>query len=458
MAATLVFKIIGDASQATSTLDKVSGTLDKMVGPALAAGAGIAAGLGFAVAKASEAEQAVGAMTAVFGEQSAAMTKAAGAANDLGLSTASYNDAAAITGALLKNTGTETDALAGQTESLIKSAADMAAQFGGSTTDALGGIQSMLKGSYEVMDNYGVKLTAADVQARALADGTSTAEAAIAIMNEQLAQTGTQDAAAREMGTMASQTATAKAAIDDAAAAIGDDLLPYLADLAGALADGAAWVAEHETAVRNAAIAVGIFAGAILAMNALVKVARGIMIAYNAVMAAVRVAQMVAATATWLFAAAEMAALLPIALIVLGIVALIAIIVLLVKNWDKVTAVMKKLWDWIKGVFIAVWDSLTGAIDKVIGKIRAVWDWIQKILNSGIDTVMGWFGKSAGPAGAMASTTAQLMPTASSGRANTNGGGPTIVFNGLVTDPESTARAIRRILEGSDQRNGWAVA
>lgn len=450
MAATLVFKIIGDASQATSSLDKVSGSLDKMMGPALAAGAAITAGLGFAVSKASEAEQAVGAMNAVFGEQSAAMAKAAESANALGLSTADYNQAAAITGALLRNTGTEADALAGQTDSLIDAAADMAAQFGGSTTDALSGIQSMLKGSFEVMDNYGVKLTAADVQARALADGTTTAEASIALMNEQLADTGTLGAASREMGTMASQTATAKAAIDDAAASLGESLLPYMAQLAGIAAEGAAWIAEHEAAVRNAAIAIGVLAASVVALNAIMKV-------YQAVMLAAKIAQAAYLVVGIAVTAVNWAMLAPILLVVAGVVALIAIIVLLVKNWDTVLAVMKSVWEWIKGTFLAIWDSLTGAISGVIDKIKGVWEWIEKILNSGIDTVMGWFGKSAAPAGEMAAATRSIMPAAAGGRATT-AGGATIVFNGLVTDPESTARAIRRVLEGSNQRNGWAAA
>ena len=71
-----------------STGSRAAGAIRGMQGPALGALGAIAGGAMMAANSASELEQATGAMTAVFGPNTAAMTKTAEAANSLGLSTA----------------------------------------------------------------------------------------------------------------------------------------------------------------------------------------------------------------------------------------------------------------------------------------------------------------------------------------------------------------------------------
>lgn len=68
-------------------------------------------------------------------------------------------------------------------------------------------------------------------------------------------------------------------------------------------------------------------------------------------------------------AAAELAMLWPIALIVLGIAALITVVVLLVTHWKQVTTVLGIAWTamkgwagWLGGEFLSVWGSITGAV------------------------------------------------------------------------------------------------
>ena len=62
----------------------------------------------------------------------------------------------------------------------------------------------------------------------------------------------------------------------------------------------------------------------------------------------------------WGAAAAQMAALWPIAAIVAGVAAVAAGAYLVIKHWDKVAAFFKRLWDGIVGIFSNAWDRIAG--------------------------------------------------------------------------------------------------
>jgi phage-related minor tail protein len=289
----------------------------------------------------------------------------------------------------------------------------------------------------------------------------TTAQAQVALLNEKLSDTGTIGAWNREIDTAASSTQVAQANISNAAAELADAFLPAISDASDEVSDFSTWVKDNSDTVKTA---IGIFSGLaamIVVVNGIIKTAAALTAAYNAVMAIGRTVWLLGATAGYIFAGAEMAALWPIALIVLGIAALIAIIVLLVKNWDTVTAVMKKLWDWIKGVFGAVWGWLSDQIGKVVDALKRVWDWIQKIVTGGIDKIkdlLPFMSSAAALALAPAGATAAPAAPAGTGRAARAAGGVTINFNAPVTDPEATSRSIVRALRDSDRRNGRTIA
>lgn len=408
-----------------------SGIRSAMV-PATAALGALAAGGLVAANAASDLEQATGAMRSVFGPASAAIERAAESANRLGLSTADYNQNAAVMGALLKSTGSDAETAAASAESLIGAAADMAAQFGGGTSQAVEAINAALRGSYEVLDNYGVKMSAAEVAAYAASEGMTTAEAAVALLQQKLGDTGTTGAAAREMDTFASRTDQAKAAMEDATAAIGSVLLPVLADLAGHLSTAAAWAQENSTLVQ-------VLAGVIGALAAVIVV-------LNVAMSVYTVVQWAANTALWSF---------PVVWIVAAVIAVIAAAVLLWKNWDKVTAALKRAWDAVVGAF----KSGAAAIS---GFFSGLWDDVKGFVNRAIDAVnklIAAFNRLPGPD---LPTVPNLGASAAGRSAGTATAAPatTVVvnFNGLVADPEGTARAVRRTLERSRARNGFTRA
>ena len=99
-------------------------------------------------------------------------------ATQFGLSQRAFNQLATPLGAMLKNTGMSMDQVADTTINLTERAADMASVFNTDVGDALGAIQAALRGETDPIEKYGVSLSAANVEARALADtGKKSAKA-----------------------------------------------------------------------------------------------------------------------------------------------------------------------------------------------------------------------------------------------------------------------------------------
>ena len=150
----------------------IGGAAKKVFAPLAAAAAGIGIGKFFAdaVKGASDLEQSVGAVDAVFKNQAASIkASASAAAMNLGLTRSEYNDLAATLGSLLKNKGIKD--FTGQTQSLINVGADLAAQFGGTTKEAVDALGSALRGETDPIERYGVSMNDAAIKAEAMRMG-----------------------------------------------------------------------------------------------------------------------------------------------------------------------------------------------------------------------------------------------------------------------------------------------
>lgn len=255
--ATLALKITGDASGAKRALDEVEGKAGSFDGVFKKAGAGIVAGLAGATAAlgafgvaafnaASDAQQASGAVDAVFGKFAGGIkASAAAAADEVGLAAADYNQLASLIGAQLNGTGMAMDEVTGRTESLIGMGADLAAQFGGSTAEAVDALSSVLKGETDPIERYGVSIKQSDINARLAAQGqdkltgsalkTATAQAALGLVTEQTKSA--QGAFSRESDTAAGATQRLGAMWDNFQASIGQRLLPIVTTFANFLKD-----------------------------------------------------------------------------------------------------------------------------------------------------------------------------------------------------------------------------
>lgn len=135
---------------------------------------------------------------------------------------------------MLKNSGMGMDEVADKTIDLTKRAADMASVFNTDVSDALTAIQAALRGEADPIERYGVKVSAAAVQQKALAD--TGKQAASALTDQELAaarlalifeQT---DAVAGDFANtsdgLANKTRIANARMEEMQATIGEKLLP----------------------------------------------------------------------------------------------------------------------------------------------------------------------------------------------------------------------------------------
>lgn len=135
-----------------------------------ALGAVVVKTLSDSVTAASEAQQAVGGVEAVFGKYAdTVLSDSKKAAQGLGLSATAYNELITVSGAMLKNKGIKD--FADQSKSLVTVGADLAAMFGGSTTEAVEALNSAMRGESDPIEKYGIALNAAAIEAEAVSTG-----------------------------------------------------------------------------------------------------------------------------------------------------------------------------------------------------------------------------------------------------------------------------------------------
>lgn len=156
---------------------------------------------------------------------------------------------------------------------------------------------------------------------------------------------------------------------------IGKYVAPVVEKLSKFLQTLIEFVIRNKDVIIPLVAVLGTFAAGILILNAGLT-------AYNAIMAAWKVATTLATTAQTIFNAVMAAN--PIALVILAIVAIIAIIVLLVKNWDTVTETAKKVWEAIKEFFGKAYEFIKEAIGKAIDWVKQNWPLILAILTGPI--------------------------------------------------------------------------
>lgn len=236
---TIAISVLADTKALQKGFSDADGAFNKfaksaaLVGVAVA-GIGVAIGVK-AVKSASELEQAMGGMEAVFKDQAGMMTEWANkAASSVGLAKSEYANLATVLGSQLKNMGIPFDQLGQKTNELVGLGADLAAQFGGSTADAVGALSALLRGERDPIERYGVSLKQADINARLAEKGLSgltgealkqaTTMATLELLYEQTADA--QGAFSRESTTLAGAQQRLAAGTENLYATLGTALLP----------------------------------------------------------------------------------------------------------------------------------------------------------------------------------------------------------------------------------------
>ena len=400
----LVLRILGDTKGAEKAAKDAAGgvaglqaKVGKLTKPAVAV-AGAVAAIGIsAVNAASDTQQAMGAVQSVFGKSAGQVEKYAKQADQsLGLSASAYANLASIIGAQLKSAGVPIDQAAQKTQELISRGADLAATFGGTTSDAVEALSAALRGEADPAERLGLSLSQTRVNAllaeRGQAKLTGTAlsaakaQAVLDLVTKQSA--GAIGQFGRETNTAAGSAEIAKAKWQNAKSALGTALLPTVAAVTSALGAMGAMMSDHTT---TAQILLGVFAG----LSAAILLVAGALKVYNLYQAAstalsewsatstvanavgyyaLAAAQWVATAATTALTAAQKLLRLaflssPWGWIALAIVAVVAGLILAWKHSDRFRAI-------VTGVF----DAIKGAASAVLTWVKSHWQTILAIL------------------------------------------------------------------------------
>lgn len=235
------------ADQFSDKMRSGTRSLGKSVGSSLKAGlvgalaavsiGGIVSGIKGVVTAGSDLEQSIGGVSAVFKKHAGEIGKAAmSAATDVGMSANEYNTLATTLGAGLKNKGIKQ--FSGETQKLIKLGSDLAAQFGGSTTDAVDAIGSLMRGEADPIERYGVAINDTAIKAELAAKGqskltgqaleTAKTQARLSILFRQTADA--QGAFGREADTFAGKQQRAQAQWKTLTEQVGLRFLPTMTE------------------------------------------------------------------------------------------------------------------------------------------------------------------------------------------------------------------------------------
>lgn len=453
--AVLAVRIVTDAKAGKAGLDdygnsvqQLEKNLNKLAVPAALVVGALAAEAKAATDAAVEHQNAGKTVQAVYGANAAAVEDYADkAAQAAGLSASSYEQMAGIIGEQLKNLGVAQQDLAPQTNQLIQLGADLAAQYGGDTTDAVQTLENALRGQTKGLAAYGIEITKARVNTELQAEGLghltgSALQAATqqATLKLLLAQTGdVQDRFTKGSADAAQQQAILTASWADAQEKLGTDLLPILDDAVGILDELAGWIDQNSGLALAFGITLGLLAGAVL-------VAVGAVKAYEIATGAAEAAQ-------WLLNIAMDAN--PIGLVIIAVGALIGIILLLVTHWKEVSQFGGQVWDGFVDGIKTAWQWVQDLIDQV-GKLFG--------LNGGWAAFDHWGSGGGGtddfpgddfpppdggtggwpdwPAGLGSSSTAAVSQTVNNW-----------TINGAI-DPSGTARQIRSVVDRNGKNTG----
>lgn len=324
------FKEAEDAStKANRTMsEKAHGAADAMGKIALPAAA-VTAGAGLIIKDmttlASAAEQNVGAVESVFkGYSDQIKQHSEQAASNVGISKSSYQQFASVVGSQLKNLGMPMEEVAGGTDQLITKGADLASMFGGTTSDAVAALSSLLRGERDPIERYGVSIKEADVQAKMAAMGLNglsgeaekqaKLQATLALLNDQTADA--QGNFAREADTAAGAQQRANARLEDAKTVMGEAFLPAMTQGAEIVSWMSQVMIQHKDVLVPLIIVIAALSAGLVVAALMMK---GVAVAIDIV------------TASWVRSTAAFL-VSPWGLVILGVVALVAAFIILWNN------------------------------------------------------------------------------------------------------------------------------
>jgi len=296
-------KAIAEFKQLETTSQKAQFAVKKAAVPATAALAGLATMSIKAAQAAGDLNEAQNAANVLFGESAKDISSfSKQAAKSLGLSEIAAIQAATAFAGLGKAAGLQGRDLANFSKQFTTLAADMASFMNTSPEDAIQAIGAAMRGEAEPIRRYNVLLDDATLRNRALKLGliSSTKEAltpankALAAQAEILEQTAyMQGDFAKTSQGAAGQQKILKAQLDNATRSFGQMFIPVLETVLPLLSSLASFASQNAVLFGAVTIAIGLFAGGIVAAN----IALGVWKTIAAITTAVNTALAVSFTA-----------------------------------------------------------------------------------------------------------------------------------------------------------------
>lgn len=424
-----VLKIVADVTGATKGIEDVeksaTGFKDKMgnVAKTVATGLAVGAVVKFgkdAVDAAGELDDAMDGVALTFGNaQDTVIQFGKHAAENMGISEAAFGQMATKTGSLLTSMGIPMDKAAESTNVLSQRAADLATVFGTDVQSVMGDIEKGLRGSTKSLAQYGITMSKADIEARAMAEGYTDAsgkvtEAGMAIAAQELILEQSADKAgqfAANSGDLGSQQAILQAKMQDLSATIGTALLPILQKLLELIMPIVDWIMQN---INWIGPLVGAIAGLVLGIKAwtIAQTALNIVMDANVfVLVAAAIAGLVAGVIyaythfewfrnavdsvgdafQWLWEIIKtgwgwVKDHWPLLLTILG-GPIGAAVVVIVKHWDTITGAVKAAFNWVKDNWQLLLAIITGPIGLAVKFIVDNWDKVTKLFRDFKDGV-----------------------------------------------------------------------
>lgn len=345
----------------------------------------IAAG-SFAVDAASNLEETKNKATVVFGDMADSVIENAGRADEaLGLSQKQYLDYASSIQAALTAGGMGVEESAALAERAVQHFSDLASFHNAKTEDVAVAWQSAIRGQYEPIQRYFPFITDEYLKTYGIANGmldenitALTANQRAVLLNSIALDESlnpaiddfseTSDGAANQMRILKAQS-------ENAAAALGLQLLPYAIRLMELLSD---LITRFQALTPEQQKWIIVIGAVIAAIGPLLMIVGGLITAFTAIAGAVA-----AITSPMLIVAAVIAA-----------VAAAAYLLYLAwtNNWGGIQEKMAAVWAWLQPILMQIWTWLstnfTTALQNLaffwsmvlLPAIQAVWNWMSAVL------------------------------------------------------------------------------
>ena len=361
-----------DLAKTASNLQKTGQTLSlALTAPLIAFGAS-------AFKAASDAAELQSAFNQTFGELAGAMNQWAEQTGDaMGRSTQSMQELANTFGIFFNQAAPTREEAAKMSQTFSVLAQDLASFYNVTESEALAKLRSGLSGESEPLRDFGVFLSEAAVQSKALELGLAGINnplteqekimARYAIILEQTKNA--QGDVGRTSGGTANQIRAAQAAFQELEVTVGTKLLPVLTPLIEKLASALEWFSQLPEPVQNftlGAVAVGAALGPVLiGLGSIVKVAGGAISAFRALKAAFDITGLLKNLIPMIVQLGRvMLALVASNPLLAALAVAIGLAFAAWQNWDKIEPILRRLYEGVKKWLV---DNL-GPIFEWVGK------------------------------------------------------------------------------------------